>query len=215
MHSNHSRHYRWHDHLLMGILTCLRIPQTQPSSVPNPSDGITDNPLSPQQMQLSGALMRINHTGEVCAQALYLGQSLTAKKSQIRDAFTLAAQEETLHLQWCEKRIEELNTHQSYLNPLWFTGALFVGTFAGLLGDKWSLGFLGETENQVFEHLGDHLKKLPPLDLKSRAIVTQMQIDEAKHANTAFDLGGSPLPTPIKLIMKGMAQIMKNMTYYV
>ena len=159
--------------------------------------------------------MRVNHTGEVCAAALYLGQSLTARSPHIKKALTTAAEEEKEHLDLCAQRLKELNSHKSYLNPLWFTGSLLIGTCAGIAGDKWSLGFLAETERQVVMHLGEHLQKLPEADLKSHEIVAKMQKDEAKHATTAMILGAAELPLFVKIGMRLMSKIMTTVAYYV
>jgi ubiquinone biosynthesis monooxygenase Coq7 len=182
---------------------------------PNPADKSEACALTPHEMKHSAALMRINHTGEICAQALYLGQSITARNHELRNNFTTAAQEESDHLSWCEQRITELGSHKSYLNPLWFTGSLLIGTCAGIVGDKWSLGFLAQTEQKVYEHLGAHLEKLPKTDYKSRAIVSVMQQEEAAHAKMAIDYGAQELPTVIKIGMQFLAKVMTNVVYYV
>jgi ubiquinone biosynthesis monooxygenase Coq7 len=158
----------------------------------------------------AAALMRVNHVGEVCAQALYAGQALTAKNEAVRGELEQAAREETDHLAWCEQRINELGGRKSLLNPLWFGGAFGIGVVAGLLGDKWNLGFLAETERQVEAHLDGHLQKLPEADARSRAVVEQMKIDEAKHAQTAVDHGGAPLPSPVKWVMQRAADVMRK-----
>jgi ubiquinone biosynthesis monooxygenase Coq7 len=180
----------------------------------NPAEGLPEN-LSSAEKKQSGRLMRINHTGEICAQALYIGQSFTATRHELRETFSAAAQEESDHLHWCQERLQELDSHHSYLDPLWYTGSLAIGVFAGLCGDKWSLGFLAETEKQVFDHLTQHLDKLPAHDEKSRQILQQMRIDEAKHADTAVALGAHTLPLPIKFGMQCMAKVMTTVTYYV
>lgn len=211
------RHYRWHDHLILGALKCIRNVQFKPpshASRVNPSDNIAEN-LAPEDKQLSARLMRINHTGEVCAQALYLGQSLTTRHDDLKQLFKQAAEEEADHLFWCEQRLKELGTHQSILNPLWHAGSLVIGAFAGVLGDKWSLGFLAETEQQVFAHLSSHLERLSPQDKKSRMIIEQMRQDEAKHASSAIDHGAYSLPSPIKFGMQCMAKVMTSVVYYV
>jgi ubiquinone biosynthesis monooxygenase Coq7 len=158
--------------------------------------------------------MRINHCGEVCAQALYNGQALTAKNPQIKQALAQASKEETEHLAWCEKRIHELGSHTSLLNPLWYAGSFTLGALAGAIGDKWNLGFLAETERQVGAHLDKHLKELPSQDEKSRAILAQMKIDEAHHADTAVHLGAAELPQPIKSAMQQMSKVMTATTYH-
>ncbi len=166
--------------------------------------------LAEQARAHSVELMRVNHVGEVCAQALYSGQSLTARNESVRAELELAAKEETDHLAWCEQRLNELGGRKSLLNPLWYGGAFALGAVAGALGDKWNLGFLAETERQVEAHLDGHLQQLPEQDARSRAIVEQMKVDEAKHAQTALDHGGAPLPMPVKLAMRFAADVMRK-----
>ena len=166
--------------------------------------------LNETEREHAAILMRVNHVGEVCAQALYAGQSLTTKNEAVRAEFAQAAKEETDHLAWCEQRITELGGRKSLLNPLWFGGAFAMGAVAGLLGDKWNLGFLAETERQVEAHLDGHLQQLPETDAKSRAIVEQMKTDEARHAQTAVDHGGAPLPQPVKWAMQLAANVMRK-----
>lgn len=170
--------------------------------------------LNAEEKRHAAALMRINHCGEVCAQALYNGQALTAKNPQIKQALAQASKEETEHLAWCEKRIHELGSHTSLLNPLWYAGSFTLGALAGAIGDKWNLGFLAETERQVGAHLDKHLKELPSQDEKSRAILAQMKIDEAHHADTAVYLGAAELPKPIKSAMQQMSKVMTATTYH-
>lgn len=158
-------------------------------------------------------LMRVNHCGEICAQALYQGQALTSRDPAIRDALRSAADEETEHLAWTEQRIAELGGRKSLLNPLWYAGSLTLGLVAGALGDKLSLGFLAETERQVEAHLDGHLVSLPEDDLRSRAIVDQMRLDEIQHAETAVRYGATELPTPVKKAMKLMAKVMTGTAY--
>lgn len=159
--------------------------------------------------------MRVNHAGEICAQALYQGQALTARKTDVRTKLEHAAQEENDHLAWTATRIEELGARPSYLNPLWYAGSLAIGAFAGMLGDHWSLGFLAETERQVVEHLEGHLSQLPADDDKSRTIVEQMRADEGRHATTALDAGASELPAPAKRVMRLVAKVMTNTSYWI
>ena len=163
----------------------------------------------------STALMRVNHVGEICAQALYQGQALTARDAEVQHTLAQAAREETEHLAWTERRIAELSGRKSLLNPLWYGGSFAIGAFAGMLGDKWNLGFLAETERQVETHLAGHLKRLPHHDGKSRAIVAQMQIDEAGHATAAMSHGGVDLPMPVKLVMKLGSKVMTKTAYWV
>jgi ubiquinone biosynthesis monooxygenase Coq7 len=159
--------------------------------------------------------MRINHVGEVCAQALYAGQAFTARENTVRAALEHAAWEETEHLNWTERRIEELGGRKSLLNPLWYAGALSMGIIAGKLGDAWNLGFLAETERQVEVHLMGHLQRLPQNDRKSWAIIEQMKVDEIGHAQTAERLGARELPEPVKLAMKLASGLMTRTAYWV
>lgn len=180
-----------------------------------PGLGNVEQPLSAEERIHAGALMRINHVGEVCAQALYQGQALTCRDPKLRRTLERAANEETEHLAWTERRIKELGGRKSVLNPLWYVGALSLGAIAGKLGDAWSLGFLAETERQVEAHLEHHLGELPKQDGKSRAIVEQMKIDEVTHAETAIRLGGRDIPLPVKAFMRLAAGVMTRTAYYV
>ena len=159
--------------------------------------------------------MRINHCGEVCAQALYQGQALTAKLPEVREKMEQAATEENDHLQWCADRLKELDSHTSFFNPFWYVSSFSIGAVAGLLGDKWSLGFVAETEYQVVRHLQSHLDELPENDKKSRAVIEQMKEDELHHATVAIEAGGAELPTPVKLAMRSMAKVMTKSVYWV
>ncbi|MDD4977278.1 MAG: 2-polyprenyl-3-methyl-6-methoxy-1,4-benzoquinone monooxygenase [Gallionella sp.] len=185
------------------------------SARPYPDAELHDAPLDETEKKHAAALMRVNHTGEICAQALYQGQALTARDPQVQRRLELAAQEETEHLAWTAKRVHELGGHLSVLNPLWYSGSLAMGAFAGLLGDKWNLGFLAETERQVGEHLQSHLQKLPEQDEKSRAIVQQMYVDETAHADMAVELGGATLPQPVQFVMQLNGKLMTNTVYWV
>ena len=169
--------------------------------------------MSEQERAHACGLMRVNHVGEVCAQALYQGQALTSRDPALRDALRGAADEETEHLAWTEQRIAELGGRKSLLNPLWYAGALSMGLIAGRLGDKWNLGFLAETERQVEAHLDSHLSDLPEQDLRSRDVVEQMRVDEIKHAETAVHLGAAELPEAVKKAMKFAAGIMTGTAY--
>lgn len=180
-----------------------------------PAGNLPEADMSETEKRHAAALMRINHTGEICAQALYQGQALTARNPEVKRALEEAAWEETEHLNWCETRIAELGSHKSFLNPVWYAGSLTMGMVAGALGDKWNLGFLAETEKQVEAHLDGHLSDLPQQDTRSRAIVEQMKQDEIKHANTALEHGGAPLPTPVKLAMKMTSKVMTRTVYWV
>ena len=182
---------------------------------PHPDQNIQQSTeLSTDEKRHAAALMRINHCGEVCAQALYNGQALTAKNPQTVRALEQASKEETEHLAWCEKRIHELGGRTSLFNPIWYAGSFTLGAIAGALGDKWNLGFLAETERQVGAHLNRHLDELPAADDKSRAILEQMKTDEAEHAATAIHLGGAELPSPVIAAMQGMSKVMTSTTYH-
>ncbi|MFI4938051.1 MAG: 2-polyprenyl-3-methyl-6-methoxy-1,4-benzoquinone monooxygenase [Candidatus Berkiellales bacterium] len=216
--NQNDRHYRWYDHFFSSAQKCLQavnVPSPATTRRNNPSINIPEQPLSLSEKNLSSSLMRVNHVGEVCAQALYIAQSFTATEKSLRDSFEQAATEEIDHLHWCQERLTELGSHHSYLNPLWFMGSLMIGACAGLAGSGYSLGFLAETEQQVFDHLASHLEKLPQNDEKSRAIVKQMQIDEKKHATTAVELGAKELPFSVKIMMRSFAKIMTSVAYYV
>jgi ubiquinone biosynthesis monooxygenase Coq7 len=176
----------------------------------NPAEPVMENELSTTDRAKSIRLMRVNHAGEVCAQALYQGQALTAHRHETRQQMKQAAVEENDHLAWCRQRIEELGGHTSLLNPVWYTGSLAMGAASGLMGDRWSLGFLAETENQVVNHLEGHLHELPAGDEKSHAILEQMKVDEAKHKSSALNAGGSVLPDPVKKMMTLMSRVMTS-----
>jgi len=160
-------------------------------------------------------LMRVNHTGEVCAQALYSGQAMFARDERVRDALRTAAAEERDHLAWCRKRLDELDSRPSFLDPLWYAGSFGVGLASGAAGDRWSLGFLAETEDQVERHLDGHLDRLPPDDRASRAIVLKMREDEGRHGDTGRALGARELPEPVKAAMRAAARVMTGTTYWV
>ena len=169
--------------------------------------------LDSDQRKHAAGLMRVNHVGEVCAQALYQSQKLVARDSQIKEMLDHSGQEEMDHLAWCETRLKELGSHTSYLNPLWYAGSFAIGIAAGLAGDKWSLGFVAETEKQVENHLASHLKNLPEEDHRSRAIVDQMRLDEIEHGQAAVCAGGVILPEPIQKIMQTMSKVMTTTAY--
>ena len=184
------------------------------SARPHPDAAIDDAGLDDAQRALSAALMRVNHTGEICAQALYQGQALTARNPSARVALEQAAAEETDHLAWTERRITELGGRLSALNPLFYAGSFALGAMAGITGDKWNLGFLAETERQVESHLDSHLGRLPEADVKSRAIVDQMKADEARHARTAVEHGGAELPQPLRQAMKLGSRVMTETSFH-
>jgi len=204
------------DHLIVEFDKGIRTLFSQAHSVrPHPDASLTDVPMEESEKTAAAALMRVNHSGEICAQALYQGQSLTARDPKVQEKLQLAAQEETEHLAWTSKRVYELGGHLSFLNPVWYTGSLAIGAAAGLLGDKWNLGFLSETEQQVGQHLQSHLARLPQQDEKSRAIVTQMYTDEIGHADMATSLGGAELPQPVKFAMKINAKVMTTLSHQI
>lgn len=185
-----------------------------PTTRPMPGADLPEADLDTAERNHAAALMRIDHVGEVCAQALYQGQALTCRDPDIREALQQAAWEETEHLNWTERRIAELGGRKSLLNPLWYGGSLAIGVVAGKLGDDWNLGFLAETERQVEAHLDGHLATLPAADQRSRAIVDQMKADEIRHAETAIGLGARELPLPARLAMKAMSRIMTSTAYH-
>jgi len=210
------RNYSPADMLMIGIDQALRtlFGRPQVTERPNPAENAVESELSEVERDLSGRLMRINHTGEVCAQALYQGQALTAQLPEVRSSMDRAALEENDHLDWCEGRLAELENRKSLLNPLWYAGSFAIGAAAGLAGDKWSLGFVAETEHQVEAHLNEHLGRLPARDEKSRKILEQMKEDEIHHATVALEAGGAKLPLPIKLAMKLSSKVMTKSVYY-
>ncbi len=214
--STHQRQYSALDHLLFnidtGVRTLLGAPQTTERK--NPAEAQPESDLSEADKKLSGRLMRINHAGEVSAQGLYQGQALTAKLPHIREQMERSAQEENDHLDWCATRCQELGTHVSLLSPLWYLGSLTIGAIAGRAGDKWSLGFVSETEHQVVRHLDSHLQQMSADDLKSRAILEQMKEDELHHAVIAEDAGGASLPAAVRAAMKLSSQVMTRSAYY-
>ncbi|WP_299872211.1 2-polyprenyl-3-methyl-6-methoxy-1,4-benzoquinone monooxygenase [uncultured Cocleimonas sp.] len=192
------------DRLLHEVDQALRTVHTLAPTTdrPNPSAGIADSgELSEDDRKKAVSLMRINHAGEISAQGLYRGQALMSKSEEIKQQMNISAMEENDHLNWCEKRLDELGSHKSYLSPVWYLGSLGIGAAAGVAGDKWSLGFVKETEDQVVRHLDSHLEKLPEGDHASRAILTQMKIDEEHHADVAVEAGAADLPFPIKKIL--------------
>ena len=210
-----TRHYSPADKFLMHLDTGLRTVFGRPrvTERSNPAENIADTELTQAEKELAGRLMRINHAGEVAAQGLYEGQALTARLPDVRDKMERAAMEENDHLAWCESRINELGSHKSLLNPLWYGGSLAIGAIAGLAGDKWSLGFVTETERQVVRHLDSHLAQLNEKDQKSRAILEQMKEDEGHHATTALHAGGAELPSPIKKLMALTSKVMTKATF--
>jgi ubiquinone biosynthesis monooxygenase Coq7 len=204
------------DPFIIGFDKALRtVAGSARSSRPIPGAAQEEAALSAQEKSHAGALMRVNHVGEVCAQALYQGQALTCRDPEIRRALEKAAEEETEHLAWTERRLDELGTHKSLLNAFWYLGAWSIGVFAGKLGEKWNLGLVAETERQVEAHLDHHLTALPAADLKSRAIVEEMKTDEIRHAQTAVDLGAAELHPAAKQAMRLAAGVMTSTAYYI
>jgi len=185
------------------------------SARPHPDADIAGSELGIEEKQLAAALMRVNHSGEICAQALYQGQALTARNPAARAALETAAAEETDHLAWTAQRVAELGGRVSVLNPLWYAGSFALGAAAGLLGDRWNLGFLAETERQVEGHLAGHLERVPPRDEKSRVILEQMKADEARHALTAVEHGAAELPAPVRLAMKLGSRVMTRTSFWI
>jgi len=179
----------------------------------NPAATVDETELSEKDIRHTAGLMRVNHTGEVCAQALYQGQALTAKLPKVKESMQRAAQEENDHLDWCHERLQDFDSHTSYLNPLWYAGSFAIGATAGLIGDKWSLGFVAETEKQVVKHLDSHLQQIPENDKRTRAILEQMRTDEEHHGTTAINAGGANLPEPVKKIMGITSKIMTSIAY--
>jgi len=180
-----------------------------------PAKSVKEDNLTEIERNISASLMRINHAGEVSAQGLYRGQALTARLEGTREKMDEAAQEELDHLAWCNKRLEELNEKPSIFNPVWYGLSFTMGAIAGLAGDKWSLGFVHETEEQVVRHLETHLDKIPESDKKTAAILEQMAIDEAHHSEEALESGAAELPENIKKLMGGIAKVMTKSSYYV
>lgn len=182
---------------------------------PYPAANIAEAELSDDERRHAGALMRVNHAGEVCAQALYNGQAFFSKNHSVQAKMREAAMEEGDHLDWCCKRIHELQTHESYLNPLWYSGSFAIGALAAMIGDDWSLGFVAETETQVVKHLQNHLRLLPEKDQRSHAILQQMQVDEEKHKDTAVAEGAKALPQIIKKVMAFTSKMMVKTSYHI
>lgn len=182
---------------------------------PSPAQGHRDTPMSETERKHVAGLMRVNHSGEVCAQALYQGQALTAKLSEVRGEMREAAREEADHLAWCEQRLQELGSRGSYLNPAWYGLSFMLGATAGAIGDKWSLGFVAATEERVCQHLRSHLKQLPEDDRKSRLILQQMLEDEERHGENALLAGGAELPPALKDAMTLVSQLMTKSSYWI
>ena len=211
------RHLSFFDKLIVNADQALRTitPNAATGIRPNPADKTDYNELNDNDRRHVSGLMRINHTGEVCAQALYQGQALTAKLDNIREAMQEAALEEVDHLVWCEERLQQLGSHTSYLNPAFYAFSFSIGAIAGLIGDKWSLGFVAATEEQVCNHLETHLQQIPEHDQASRTILETMLVDEKNHGSAALNAGGAQLPGTIKTLMSSSSKIMTKTTYYI
>ncbi|VWX58125.1 2-nonaprenyl-3-methyl-6-methoxy-1,4-benzoquinol hydroxylase [Burkholderiales bacterium 8X] len=194
-----------------GALRTIWAPSRSHRALPAAAE--TAKPLTPAEKREAGALMRVNHVGEVCAQALYTAQAAATRDPALRAHFEKAAREETDHLAWTQARLQELGARPSLLNPLWYAGAFGLGLVAGRLGDPVSLGFVAETERQVEAHLESHMNRLPPGDSASRAIVDQMKLDESRHAAEAWAAGATDLPTPVKALMRGAAKVMTTVAH--
>jgi 3-demethoxyubiquinol 3-hydroxylase len=202
------------DSLILGFDRALRtLSGTATAARPIPGANLPDTQLEPHERRHAAGLMRVNHTGEVCAQALYSAQALVARDPEVRARFDRAAREEEDHLAWTQARLAEMNDRPSLLNALWYAGSFAIGVAAGFTGDRGNLGFVVETERQVEEHLTSHIDRLPASDAKSRAIVEQMRDDEARHAAMALDAGGMPLPYPVRRAMQAAADVMRAVAY--
>ena len=202
------------DDLIIGFDRALRTLAGHPTtSRPTPGAALPDAELSPADRRHAAGLMRINHTGEICAQALYAAQAMVARDPAIRHEFAQAAREEEEHLAWTQQRLAELDDRGSLLNPLWYAGSFAIGVAAGLAGDHVNLGFVVETERQVEEHLTGHMDRLPDADAKSRAIVEQMRVDEARHGASAQAAGAVDLPAPVRGLMRVAADVMRFVAY--
>lgn len=211
-----TRQYTPLDRLLIGADNALRTVLAQPiAASKNPAQGIPETSLNESEKRHVTGLMRVNHTGEIAAQALYQGQAVGARDSRIAERMAHAAHEEEEHLAWCQTRLTELGSRPSLLTPLWYLGSFAIGAAAGAAGDKWSLGFVVETERQVMEHLDGHLRSLPAADRRSRAVLDQMHKDESAHATTALRAGAAELPAPVKLLMRLTSKVMTKTAYWV
>jgi len=211
------RKYSPLDHLIAGADEALRTvfsPAARPARE-TPGCDFDEALDDPEDRRHVAGLMRVNHAGEVAAQGLYRGQAATARLEQVRAAMDEAAREETDHLAWCEDRLQQLGSRPSVLNPLWYAGSYLIGAGAGLIGDRWSLGFVAETERQVARHLSEHMARLPPEDVRSRAILDQMRDDELRHRETALDAGGAQLPAPVRGLMSLVSLAMTRGAYWI
>ncbi|MGA9855850.1 MAG: 2-polyprenyl-3-methyl-6-methoxy-1,4-benzoquinone monooxygenase [Gammaproteobacteria bacterium] len=215
---NDSRSFTPLDRFISELDKALRtaFPSTShTASRSNPATSSTTDDLNTQERSLSGRLMRVNHAGEIAAQALYQGQAFTAHSDSVRTGMAQSAAEEVDHLAWCEQRLDELDTGTSKFDPFWYLGSFAIGALAGVIGDNFSLGFVAETERQVVEHLERHLQRLPAGDHKSRAILEQMKQDEARHGTIATHAGGTSMPTPVRTLMRLTSKVMTGTAYWI
>lgn len=210
------RHLTWSDRFCLGVDQMVRALShtTKTTGKKSPAHHTEEPILSEQDRKHSAALMRINHAGEICAQALYHGQGVVTRNADVQDKMQHAALEEGDHLAWCQERLVQLGSHASYLNSIWYAGSFCIGVIAGMAGDRYSLGFVAETERQVIKHLDKHLSLLPADDHKSREILRQMEMDEAKHRDDAIHYGAAELPMPVKAVMSLTSKVMVNTAYY-
>jgi len=211
------RHYTFFDRLCLGVDQVVRAltDTVKVTGASYPGTGVIEQVLNDEQRKQSAALMRINHAGEICAQALYHGQGVVSRSHAVQEKMHQAAIEEGDHLAWCKQRLDELSSHPSYLNPFWYAGSFCIGMVAGVIGDKWSLGFVAETEHQVIRHLERHLRILPADDLRSYKILEQMEVDETRHRDEAVTLGARELPQIMKKGMALASKIMVKIAYWV
>jgi len=211
------RHFSLFDKFIIEFDKALTTVAGKPETTARATPGadLDEAELNHAERKQAAGLMRVNHAGEVSAQALYQGQALTAKLPQVRTAMELAAKEENDHLVWCQQRLDALSSHTSVLNPLWYAGSFTLGAIAGKVGDKWSLGFVAETEKQVVQHIEGHLKIISEQDKKSRAVLEQMKIDEAEHGTKALEAGGAMLPTPVTRLMGMVSKVMTKTSYWI
>ena len=211
------RRYGALDRLILSLDHALRTLWGEPQDTGRayPAEPFEESALSEAERRHAAGLMRVDHAGEVSAQGLYQGQAVTARRPEVRRAMEQAAREENDHLVWCRRRLEELGSRTSLLDPFWYAGSFAIGALAGLAGDRWSLGFVVETERQVVRHLEDHLRRLPPQDARSRAILEQMKEDELHHATTALHAGAAELPAPVKGLMRITSKVMTTTAYWI
>ncbi|MDP3562462.1 MAG: 2-polyprenyl-3-methyl-6-methoxy-1,4-benzoquinone monooxygenase [Legionellaceae bacterium] len=206
------------DHLIVGVDTALRTvcaPTKRMVTRVTPGCALPDVTMTTEEKRHVAGLMRVNHAGEVCAQALYQGQAATAKLESIKSQMAAAAEEEVDHLAWCEQRLTELHSQPSLLNPFWYAGSFLIGALAGVAGDRWSLGFVLETERQVADHLQQHRERIPSYDAKTQAILAQMQEDESAHAQIAAAAGAAELPFIIRQLMRGVSKLLTYSSYHI